>query len=329
MSKNIPLTLACGDYAITRPLIDGIVKPDGIDLTVLTDMDSTTRHWRFYNNEDFDMAEASCSTYLVAKDQDKPFDAIPVFLHRRFRHGFVFINTNAGIKEPKDLIGKKVGIKHWQVTAILWMKGILEHEYGVPHRSIDWYQELDQDIPVELPDDIKLQTLPDDKSVETMVAEGELDACIHSSIIKPFLAGDPRVARLFPDFKQEEVNFFNKTGMFPIMHITGIKKEIIEQYPWVPINMYHALNKAKAIAMKQMVNPRIVPLAWYREAWEEQEQLLGKDPWEYGLGEQNRKTLENMINYSHEQGLMKNKMSVDDLFLSVDQGRKRGEEQRI
>ena len=162
-----------------------------------------------------------------------------------------------------------------------------------------------------------------------MVAEGELDACIHSSIIKPFLAGDPRVARLFPDYKQEEVNFFNKTGMFPIMHITGIKKEIIEQYPWVPINMYHALNKSKAIAMKEMVNPRIVPLAWYREAWEEQEQLLGKDPWEYGLGEQNRKTLENMANYSHEQGLIKNKLTVDDLFIDVSQGRKRGEEQRI
>ena len=329
MSKNIPLTFACGDYAITRPLIDGIVKPDGIDLTVLTDMDSTTRHWRFYNNEDFDMAEASCSTYLVAKDQNKPFDAIPVYLHRRFRHGFVFINTNAGINEPKDLIGKKVGIKHWQVTAILWMKGILEHEYGVPHRSIDWYQELDQDIPVELPDDIRLKTLSDDKSVEDMVATGDLDACIHSSIIKPFMEGDPRVARLWPNFKNEEVNFFSKTGMFPIMHITGIKKSVVEKYPWVPINMYHALNEAKNLAMKKMVNPRIVPLAWYREAWEEQEQLLGTDPWEYGLGAQNRKTLENMINYSHEQALMKDKMSVDDLFLSVDQGRKRGVEKRI
>ena len=162
-----------------------------------------------------------------------------------------------------------------------------------------------------------------------MVATGELDACIHSSIIKPFMEGDPRVARLWSNFKNEEVNFFTKTGMFPIMHITGIKKSVVEKYPWVPINMYHALNEAKNLAMKKMVNPRIVPLAWYREAWEEQEQLLGTDPWKYGLGEKNRKTLENMINYSHEQALMKNKMSVDDLFLSVDQGRKRGVEKRI
>jgi 4,5-dihydroxyphthalate decarboxylase len=329
MSKKFPLTLACGEYEITRPLMDGTVQPDGIDLTVLTDMDSTTRHWRFYNNQDFDMAEASCSTYLVAKDQGLPFEALPVFLHRRFRHGFVFINTNAGIKEPKDLIGKKVGIKHWQVTAILWMKAILEHEYGVPHRSIDWYQELDQDIAVDMPPDIKLTTLPDDKSVETMVAEGELDACIHSSIIKPFINGDPRVARLFPDYKNEEISFYNKTGMFPIMHITGIKKEIIEAHPWVPINMYHALNQAKAIAMKKVVNPRIVPLAWYREAWEEQEEILGPDPWEYGLTEQNRKTLANMAMYSHEQALIKNDLSVDDLFIDVSQGRKRGEEFRV
>ena len=245
------------------------------------------------------------------------------------RHGFVFINTKAGIKEPKDLVGKKVGIKHWQVTAILWMKGILEHEYGVPHRSIEWFQELDQDIPVDLPDEIKLSTLPNDKSVETMVAEGELDACIHSSIIKPYIQGDKRVARLFPDYKNEEINFYKKTGMFPIMHITGIKKEIVEKYPWVPINMYHALNKAKAMAMQQMVKPRIVPLAWYREAWEEQEELLGKDPWEYGLTDQNRKTLKNMSDYSHEQGLIKHNLTVEDLFLDVNQGRKRGEEFRL
>src|SRR5690606_29634800 len=119
------------------------------------------------------------------------------------------------------------------------------------------------------------------------------------------------------------------TGMFPIMHITGIKREIVKQYPWVPINMYHALNRAKAIAMRKMVNPRIVPLAWYREAWEEQEEILGPDPWEYGLTEQNRKTLANMAMYSHEQALMKNRLTVDDLFLDVSQGRKRGEEFRV
>ena len=117
MKKNIPLTLACGNYEIVRSLIDGTVSPDGIDLTILTDMDSTTRHWRFLRNGEFDVAETSCSSYIVARDAGMPITAIPVFLHRRFRHGFVFINTQKGIKSPKNLIGRKVSIKSFLITA--------------------------------------------------------------------------------------------------------------------------------------------------------------------------------------------------------------------
>jgi 4,5-dihydroxyphthalate decarboxylase len=329
MAKNLTLTLACGDYELTRPLQDGRVKPDGIDLVCLTEMDSTTRHWRFLRNRDFDMAETSASSYVVARDQNWPINALPVFLHRRFRHGFVFINTTKGIEKPTDLIGKKIGLKSFLVTAGHWLRGILEHEYGVPHKSIQWFTELDEDIDFAIPPDLSYTKLRHDQSVETMLAEGELDAVIHSSIIKPFMAGDPRVARLFPDFKTEEEKFFAKTGIFPIMHVLGVKNEIIEQYPWVAVNMFNAFTEAKAIAMKQMVNPRIVPLAWYREAWEEQEKLLGKDPWEYGLSERNRHTLETLVGYSYEQGLIKQRPSLEMLFLPVTQGRKRGDEFRI
>jgi 4,5-dihydroxyphthalate decarboxylase len=329
MAKNLTLTLACGDYELTRPLQDGRVKPDGIDLVCLTDMDSTTRHWRFLRNRDFDMAETSASSYVVARDQNWPINALPVFLHRRFRHGFVFINTTKGIEKPTDLIGKKIGLKSFLVTAGHWLRGILEHEYGVPHKSVHWFTELDEDIDFAIPPDLSYTKLRHDQSVETMLAEGELDAVIHSSIIKPFMAGDPRVARLFPDFKAEEEKFFAKTGIFPIMHVLGVKNEIIEQYPWVAVNMFNAFTEAKAIAMKQMVNPRIVPLAWYREAWEEQEKLLGKDPWEYGLSERNRHTLETLVGYSYEQGLIKQRPSLETLFLPVTQGRKRGDEFRI
>jgi 4,5-dihydroxyphthalate decarboxylase len=329
VAKKIPLTLACGDYEIIRALKEGQVEPDGIDLTVLTEMDSTTRHWRFIRNRDFDMAETSGSSYVVAKDQGEPVTALPVFLHRRFRHGFVFINTTKGIKTPKDLIGRKVGIKSFLVTAGHWMRGILEHEYGVPHKSLHYFAELDEDIEFATPADLKITRLPHDKSVEKMLAEGELDAVIHSSIIKPLAAGDPRVGRLFPDYKAEEIAYFKKTGIFPIMHVLGIKQEIVEKHPWVPINMFHAFQKAKAIAMARMANPRIVPLAWYREAWEEQEAVLGPDPWEYGLTDRNRHTIETLAGYSHEQGLTKRRHTADDLFVSVFQGRKRGDEFRI
>jgi 4,5-dihydroxyphthalate decarboxylase len=329
MSTKIPLTLACGDYEITRALKEGEVVPDGIDLTVLTAMDSTTRHWRFLRNRDFDMAELSCSSYIVSRDQGFPFRALPVFLHRRFRHGFVFINTGKGIREPQDLIGRKIGVKSFLVTAVHWLRGILEHEYGVPHKSIQWFCELDEDIDFGPPPDVTITRLPHDKSVETMLAEGELDAVLHSDLIDPYLAGDKRVARLFPDHKREEIGYFRKTGIFPIMHVMGIKAELVERHPWIPINMYHAFNEAKAIGMKRMANPRIVPLAWYREAWEEQEALLGPDPWAYGLGAQNRKTLETLAGYSFEQGLIKRPIPLEELFLDVFQGRKRGDEFRI
>ena len=329
MSKNIPLTLACGDYEIVRALKEGYVKPDGIDLTVLTGMDSTTRHWRFLRNQEFDMAELSGAAYISACDKGLPFIALPVFLHRRFRHGFIFVNTTKGIEKPADLIGKKAGGKSWQVTAILWMRGILEHEYGVPHKKLQWFAELDEDVDFEPPGDLDLTRLPDDKSVETMLTEGELDVLFHSSLIKPPVDKDPRVARLFPDFKDEEIRYYNKTGNFPIMHVLGIKREIVEQHPWVPINMYHAFNRAKDIAMQRMENPRIVPLAWYREAWEEQEEILGTDPWEYGLGERNRRNFELMVQFAHEQGIIGRRLDLDELFVNTDQGRKRGDEFRI
>jgi 4,5-dihydroxyphthalate decarboxylase len=214
-------------------------------------------------------------------------------------------------------------------TAVLWMRGILEHEYGVPLKSIEWFAELEDDVEVALPKDLKLTRLPHQKSVETMVAEGELDAVLHSDLIKPFLAKDKRVARLFPSYKDEEVAYYKKTGIFPIMHVLGLRQAVVEKNPWVAVSLYKAFNEAKAIAMERMQNPRIVPLAWYREAWEEQEEILGADPWEYGLSDRNRKNLETLVSYSHEQGLIKKKAALEQLFLNVSQGQKRGVEFRI
>jgi 4,5-dihydroxyphthalate decarboxylase len=327
--KKLPLTLACGDYEIVRALKEGTVEPDGIELNILTNMDSSTRHWRFIRQNEFDVAETSSSSYIVARDQGRPFTAIPVFLHRRFRHGFVFINTTKGITKPTDLIGKKVGVKSFLVSAIHWMRGILEHHYGVPHRSIHWYAELDEDVDFKPHPELKITRLPHDKSVETMLAEGELDGLLHSDIIKPILAKDPRVGRLWPDYKAEEIAFFKKTGIFPIMHVMGIKQEIVDKYPWVPANLFKAFEQAKSIAMEKSRNPRRVPLAWYQEAWEEQQQILGPDPWEYGLTDRNRNTIDTLAGFSHEQGVTQRRWTADDLFTSVFQGRKRGDEFRI
>lgn len=329
MPKRLELTLACGNYELVRGLLEGAVTADGIDLNILTDMDSSTRHWRFLRNGEFDVAETSCSSYVVARDRGLPVTAIPVFLHRRFRHGFVFVNAAAGITKPADLVGRRVGVKSFLVTAIHWMRGILEHEYGVPHRSIRWVAELDEDVDFVPPDGLDLTRLPHEGSVEDMLAEGELDAVIHSDIIGPVAAGDPRVVRLWPDYKAEEMRFYGKTQIFPIMHVMGIRQEVVDRHPWVPVNLYQAFEKSKALAMQRMANPRVVPLAWYLEAWDEQRAVLGPDPWEYGLTGRNRHTLATLARFSHEQGLTRRLWTPDELFVSTFQGRKRGDEQRI
>jgi len=148
---------------------------------------------------------------------------------------------------------------------------------------------------------------------------------LHPDLIKPLRDRDPRVGRLFPDYKADEAAWFKQTGIFPIMHVLGFRQEIVDKYPWVPVNMFIAFEEAKRVAMARMENPRIVPLAWYREAWEEQQEILGPDPWEYGLTERNRHTLETLVGYSHEQGLIRRRIPLDELFLSVSQGEGRGE----
>jgi 4,5-dihydroxyphthalate decarboxylase len=327
--SKLPLTLACGDYEIVRALKEGAVTPEGIDLNVLTGMDSTTRHWRFLRNGEFDVAEVSCSSYFVARDQGMAVDAIPVFLHRRFRHGFIFINTTKGIRKPQDLAGRKIGLKQFQSTALVWLRGILQHEYGVPLESITWYCELDETLNFEGAAHLKTIRLPHDGSVEQMLADGEIDALLHPDLIRPLLEKDPRVARLFPNYREEELAYYQKTGIFPIMHVLGIRREIVEKNPWVTINLFHAFDEAKKIAMTRLTNPRVVPLVWYREAWEEQESIFGDDPWEYGLSGKNTNTLTTLVGYANEQGLTRRKPTLDELFLDVFQGRKRGVHFRV
>lgn len=323
MTNKLRLTLATGDYESIRALKDGSVVPDGVELNVLTDMDSSTRHWRMLRNGDFDVCELSLSSYLVAKDQGYPLEAIPVYLHRRFRHGFIFTNKAAGIAEPKDLIGKRIGIKTFQTTAILWMRGMLEHEYGVPHTSVQWISELAEDVAFTPKPGLSFERVPAGKTVEGMLADGEVEACMHADLIDPIVQGDPRVGRLFENYPEVEREYYQQTRIFPIMHVTAIKAELVEQYPWLALNLINAFEASKAASYKRLANPRVVPLAWYRSYWDEETEFFGGDPWEYGLGEDNRHNLETAIGYSHDCGLIQNRLAVEDIFLNpaVDAGR--------
>jgi len=323
---KLRLTFAAGDYDIVRPLKEGLVDVDGIELVMLTSIGSRERHWRMARRAEFDLCELNVGAYFMARDQGEPLSALPVFLHRRFRHGFIFINTAAGIREPKDLIGKRIGGTNFQPASNIWMRGILQEHYGVPHRQNTWVVERSEDIEFERPADLRFEMIPPDKKLDVMLAEGELPTMLSPNMPRRFLQGDKRIVRLFPNYKQVEIDYYQQTGIFPIMHVTAIKREIVEKYPWAPTNLAKAFEQAKAMAYRRVANPRVVPLAWVRTAVEEQERILGPDPWEYGLGERNRHNLDTVLRYAKQQGLVKRDLKLDELFEPTDLGDAGGDE---
>jgi 4,5-dihydroxyphthalate decarboxylase len=318
MSKKLALSLACGDYEITRPLIDGIVEPDGIDLRVLTGAGSRERHWRMARHNEYDVCEFNACSYFMARERGFRWNAIPVFLHRRFRHSFVFVNTTKNIEKPADLIGKKVGGTNFQPAGCIWVRGILQEHFGVPHRELTWITERPEDVPFTPAPGLKIEMIPGEKSLDAMLVTGELDAMISPNFPRPFLQGDKRVARLFSNYKELEIEYFRRTGIFPIMHVTVIRQEILDRDPWVASSLMQAFEQAKQIAYQRVRNPRVVPLAWFRSAWEEQEALLGRDPWVYGLGARNRQNLETALRYTRQQGLISSEMPLTELFVDTD-----------
>src|ERR1700722_2751401 len=311
---KLRLTIACGDYDTVKAFKEGAVEAAGLEVFFLTDMGPRERHWRLARKMEFDVCEENVGAYFMSRDRGDPITAIPVFLHRRFRHGFVFVNTAAGIKQPKDLIGKRVGGTNFQPAGNIWMRGILEQHYGVPHRDITWIVDRSEDVPFTAPPGLKIEMKTGDKSLSDMLADGDLPAMISPTIPRPFAMGDKRIARLFPDYKQVETDYFRSTGIFPIMHVTTIRQDIVDKYPWVTTNLVKAFEQSKQLASRRVANPRMVPLAWVRTAVEEQEELLGRDPWAFGLTPANRKNLETIQRYTHQQGMIGKVRPLGDLF---------------
>ena len=320
MAGKLRLTIACGDYEIVRALKEGAVEADGIELIMLTGMGPRERHWRMARKAEFDVCEANVGAYFMERDQGAPLTAIPVVLHRRFRHGFLFVNAAAGIREPKDLIGRKVGGTNFQPASNIWMRGIREEEHGLPHRQVTWVVERSEDVPFTPPKDLRIEMIAPGKKLDVMLAEGEIPALLSPDLPRLFLAGDKRIVRMFPDYKEIELAYFRRTGIFPIMHVTTIKREIVDKYPWVATNLAKAFEEAKNVAYRRIANPRMVPIAWVRTAWEEQEEVLGRDPWAYGLNPANRKTLATVLRYTFEQGMISRMPALDELFEDTDLG---------
>jgi 4,5-dihydroxyphthalate decarboxylase len=315
MSNRLTLTIACDEFDHIRALIDGTVKPEGIDLVFTTELTNPERHGRMVRDLAFDVCELNAPTYLIAREQGVRITAIPVFLFRKFRHGNVFINPQAGIATPKDLLGKRIGCPTLQPASNVWINGILQDQHGVPHRAQTWVVERDEDAAFTPPADLRIERAPRGKSVVAMLLNGELPAIMAPQTPKPLIDGDKRIARLFPDYVERERAYFKETGIFPIMHVTAIKQEIVERYPWVPAALSRAFEEAKQLAYRRMANVRVVTLPWFGAHWEDERALFGPDPWIYGLGEKNRKTLQTVIRYTHEQGMIAKVPTIDELFV--------------
>ena len=200
------------------------------------------------------------------------------------------------------------------------MRGILEEDYALSHRQVTWVVERSEDIPFAPPKDLRIEMIAPGKKLDVMLAEGEISAMLSPELPRLFISGDKRIVRLFPNYKEIELAYFRKTGIFPIMHVTTIKQEIVEKFPWVPTNLTQAFEEAKQIAYRPIADPRTVPLAWVRTALEEQEAVLGRDPWAYDLTPANRKNLETVLRYTYQQGMISNMLSLDALFAKTDLG---------
>lgn len=306
------LTLACGAYDLLYPLIEGTATAPGIDLNVLT-MASPERHRRMLRYQEFDVCELSLGGYLIAREAGAAFTAIPVFPHRRFRHGYAAISTRAGIKEPKDLNGKKVGLRTLRNSAGLWMRGILQDHYGVDLKSIEWWCQEEEDLPLQPAAWMKVRRVPEGKNIDEMLVNGELDAAIYPEILPSIRNRSPQVGFLFPDHKKSEMEYYKQTGIYPIMHTVVIKNEILEKHPWAAVSVMQGFQKAKELCYRRMRNPRNLAVVWAEELMQEQEAVFGKDPWPYNL-EDNRKNLELAVRYAHDEGMIKTRPKIEELF---------------
>lgn len=310
----LKLSIQIGDYESVRALRDGTVRPEGIELDFQTIEGDAKALQMQVARGGYDVSEFNAGVYMSNRERGTGMTGLPVYLHRRFRHGFIFVNAAAGIRRPEDLRGRRVGGTNFGPAGCIWVRGILEDDFGVAPEEYTWVADRDEDGDFAFKEGLKVERIRPDQNLDEMLKTGELDAMISPLITTGIIERDPRVARLFPDYKQREIAYYRRAGIFPIMHVTMIREEIVREHPWVVASLLDAFEAAKRSACERLANPRVVPLAWYMTAWEEERELLGDDPWEYGLGERNRHNLDTMARYVHRQGLTSRRMTMRDLF---------------
>lgn len=324
--KKLLISMGCANYDRTAALFDGRVSIEGVDL-VASQIEPEEAFHRAFKFNEFDISEISLSSHTMTTSRGtNAYVGVPAFISRLFRHSGIYIRTDRGIKSPADLAGKTVGLPEYQITANVWIRGILEDDFGLAPSSIKWRRGGVEDAgreeraPLKLPDNIDLQQVAEGKTLSQMLAAGELDAMISARAPSCYLRGDPNVDRMFPDYPAVELDYFKRTQIFPTMHVVGIRKELAELHPWLPVNVFKAFIKAKELAFQEMaqIGHLFHSVPWGVAAYESAKKELGNDYWSYGFGP-NRHVLETFTGYHHKQGLSARKVSPEELFFPATQ----------
>ncbi|WP_026002417.1 4,5-dihydroxyphthalate decarboxylase [Sphingobium xenophagum] len=318
---RLNLSFACWGYDRTSALADGSVRPDGIYLN-FQKLEVEETFFRMLRNREFDVAEMSMSSYSVTLGRDDPsFIAIPVFPSRFFRHSCIFVSAKSGIEKPEDLIGKRIGVPEYQMTAPVWIRGILQDEYGIDPASVTYLTGGEEEpgreekLKLNLPERFRVEPIPAGKTLARMLADGEIDALHSARAPSTFYSEPDKVRRLFPNFVEVEKAYFGKTGIFPIMHVVAIRRDVYEKNRWIAQSLYKAFVAAQQRTYAELLVSASLKtmLPWQIAMVEDTIATMGDRWWPYGLAE-NRKVIETFTRYHHEQGLSPRRLSVEEMF---------------
>ncbi len=318
--SRLPITIATWDYDRVRALTDGRVKVEGCDVNYITMPVEECFERAFFHGE-FEVAEIGFSPFLISLSRGPtPYVAVPVFLSRMFRHSAVYIRTDRGINGPADLRGKRIGVPEYQMSAVMWFRGYLKDEFGIEPKECSWLQAGLENpgrrdkFPLNLPESFPLVSR-NDVSLSALLDDGELDAVISARTPSCYAKGHPQVRRLFPDYRAAERDYYKKTGIFPIMHALGVRRDIYENNRWLPASLYKAFLKAKRLADAEFAETTAlkIGLPWITAEYEATVAAMGPDFWSYGA-DANYKTLATMARYSYEQGLAIRLVKVEEMF---------------
>ncbi len=311
--KKFKLTLAMDSYDFLQCFGAGNAQPEGLEIELAT-LDSKNRHDRMYHDGAYDACEFSMAGYMVARSRGIDWmQAIPFFPRRMFGHNFCFVRAGSPFTKPADLKGRRIGIRTYENTLAVMVKGMFAHDYDLALEDVTWVCVNNELVGTKPPSGIRVEQLKQGRKLEDLLVSGEIDASVEPGLPQGWLTGKGAIARLFPDFQKEEQAYYERTRVFPIMHPIVIKKEILDREPWVAVSLFNALNETQRAYAQFMQQPQRLSFAWAGSYYEQERAFFGKDPYYQGLRE-NRHDLQTMIGFCEEQGMLDRELTVDELF---------------